>query len=78
MYLEDVDLSRRMYKYKNFFYPNVLAIHKHNRESYRTLKMTFIHIISAIKYFNKWHWFFDKERKKINNSIIEKYKKGIL
>ena len=78
MYLEDVDLSRRMYKYKNFFNPNISAVHKHNRESYRTLKMTFIHMKSAIKYFNKWQWFFDKERKIVNNSIIEKYKKGIL
>ena len=78
MYLEDVDLSRRMYKYKNFFYPDISVIHTHNKESYKTWKMTFIHIKSAIKYFNKWHWFLDKERNEINNSIMEKYKKGSL
>jgi GT2 family glycosyltransferase len=73
MYLEDVDLSRRMYKYKNFYYPDISVIHMHNKESYKTLKMTLIHIKSAIKYFNKWYWFFDKERKEINDSIIDKY-----
>ena len=72
-YLEDVDLSRRMYKYKNFYYPNISVVHKHNKESYKTLKMTFIHMKSAIKYFNKWHWFFDRERKEINRDIIRKF-----
>ena len=76
MYLEDVDLSRRMYKYKNFYYPDISVIHKHNKESYKTLKMTFIHIKSAIKYFNKWHWFFDRKRKEINNTLINNYKRG--
>ena len=76
MYLEDVDLSRRMYKYKNYYYPDISVIHKHNKESYKTLKMTFIHIKSAIKYFNKWHWFFDRGRKEINSTIINSYKRG--
>ena len=76
MYMEDVDLSRRMYKHGNYFYPEISVIHKHNKESYRSLKMVFIHILSAIKYFNKWNWFSDKERKEINKKIIKSYKKG--
>ncbi len=76
MYLEDTDLSRRMFKYGNYFYPNVTVIHKFSRASYKSLKMTKLHIISMIKYFNKWGWIFDKERKKINHKMINKNSEG--
>ena len=33
------------------------------------------HVKSAIKYFNKWGWFFDKERKVKNRNCMSKYKK---
>lgn len=76
MYLEDVDLCRRMYKYGNFYLPSCNITHIHKKESYKNFKMTAIHIHSSIKYFNKWGWFFDRERKTINREIMEKYKKG--
>lgn len=57
MYMEDFDLSRRIYeKYKNIFYPNVEIVHAHAKESHKSKKMTIIHLKSAIKYFNKWGW----------------------
>ena len=34
-----------------------------------------MHVKSAIKYFNKWGWFFDKERKEKNMECMKKYKK---
>ena len=70
MYMEDVDLSRRMFKYGNYFFPEVKIIHNFNKSSFKSLKMTFKHVESAIKYFNKWGWFSDQERKKINYHYI--------
>lgn len=71
MYLEDIDLNRRIYqKYKTIFYPHVQIYHEHGKESYKNKKLLKAHIKSAIYYFNKWGWFFDKDRKKINNECI--------
>ena len=33
-----------------------------------------IHIQYAIKYFNKFGWIFDKERKEMNKKILEEIK----
>jgi len=74
MYLEDTDLSRRIYRVtKNIFYPYVHIYHEYGKGSYKNKKLLMYHIQSAIKYFNKWGWFNDSERKKINQEILEKY-----
>ena len=73
LYLEDVDLCRRILKYgKIVFYPKVFVHHKFKKASYKKFKFLLIHMISAIKYFNKWGWFFDRERDKINKGILKK------
>lgn len=73
MYPEDIDLTRRMYKAcKTVFYPHVSIIHNHTQGSYRNAKLLFIHLWNLAKYFNKWGWFFDSERKKINNETLSK------
>jgi len=70
MYLEDIDLSRRIFQqYKNVYFPTQIIYHDHAKGSYKSLKLLFIHIQSALRYFNKWGWFFDKERKKINAMV---------
>jgi len=72
MYCEDFDFIRRFHRVgKTIFYPDVSIIHDHAKESYKSKKMLIEHIKSAIKYFNKWGWFFDKERKKMNKQILE-------
>ena len=72
MYMEDYDLCRRIgQKYKVIFYPEVKIIHKHGKASYKTRKMMIAHINSAIKYFNKWGWFFDKERHKKRKNFLK-------
>jgi len=38
------------------------------------MKMFIIHIINIIKYFNKWGWIFDRERKKVNAQCINEIK----
>ena len=75
MYPEDIDLTRRIHsKYKTIFYPNVTIIHDHARSSYKNKKMLIIHIKNIIKYFNKWGWFYDSERKKVNAQCIKEIK----
>jgi GT2 family glycosyltransferase len=72
MYAEDIDITRRMHKvYKTIYYPAVSIVHAHKAESYKTVKMLKVHIISIIKYFNKWGWFFDPERKTINARVLK-------
>lgn len=74
LHTEDVDFSRRIYeKYDNIFYPFVSVQHGFNRETYKSLKVFIYHIKSTIYYFNKWGWFFDYSRSKINNSILSEY-----
>ena len=76
MYLEDFDLARRAHKhYRITYYPDVTVYHKYSKGSYKEFKLLIYHICSAIKYFNKWGWFFDRERKQINNTILNKLKK---
>lgn len=71
MYMEDYDLNRRIHKQsKTVFYPYVSIIHGHAKESYRNGKLLWIHMQSAIRYFNKWGWFFDKERDQLNKAIL--------
>ena len=76
MYMEDVDLSRRMFKYKNYYIANIEVFHDFKKESHKSKKMTIAHMKSAIQYFNKWGWLFDKERKKINKEMVQKYGGG--
>lgn len=76
MYMEDYDLCRRIgQKYRTVFYPEAEIIHEHGKASYKSRKMMMLHVNSAIKYFNKWGWFFDKERKEKNMKCMRKYKK---
>jgi GT2 family glycosyltransferase len=73
MYLEDTDLSRRIHRVsKTVYYPYVHIYHEYGKGSYKSLKLLYYHIKSAIKYFNKYGWFFDKEREEINRKILEK------
>ena len=72
MYCEDFDLMRRLHKVgKTVFYPHVQIIHNHGHESYKNKKMLMVHISSALKYFDKWGWFKDDERKQMNQQILK-------
>lgn len=73
MYLEDTDLSRIIHKcYRTLYYPEVSVFHGYEKGSYKNPILLKHHIMSAIKYFNKWGWFFDKERREINRRTLEK------
>ena len=73
MYPEDIDLTRRIHReYRTVFYPNVSVVHNHTRGSYKSGRLLWIHLINMIRYFNKWGWFFDAERKKVNEETLRK------
>lgn len=75
MYGEDTDLNRRIFKkYKTLYYPEVTVVHNFEKGSHKDIRLLWIHIKAAIYYLNKWGWFFDKERTKINNEIKFQYK----
>ena len=72
MYCEDFDFYKRIHlKYKTVFFPEATVIHAHKKESYVNKKLLKMHIRSAIKYFNKWGWFFDKDRRVANKEILD-------
>ena len=75
MYLEDYDFCRRIgEKYEVIYYPKVEIMHKHAKSSYKSRKMLLIHIKSALTYFNKWGWIFDKKRSEANKKLKKLYK----
>lgn len=74
MYGEDIDLSRRIHAvYKTMYYPEVSIVHAHERASFKNRKMLRIHIANIVRYFNKWGWFFDRERRRINAEAVRSY-----
>lgn len=71
MYPEDIDLSRRIHReYRTLYWPEVTVTHAHRAASYHSLKMLRIHMINMVRYFNKWGWFFDSERRSFNRRIL--------
>ena len=75
MYCEDFDLMRRLHRVgKTIYYPLVKITHKHEKSSYKNLKMLMMHIKSACKYFNKYGWVYDSERDEMNKKALEEVK----
>ena len=74
LYPEDLDITRRMRrKFRTVFYPHVSVVHYHERSSYKNFRMLWVHIVNMIKYFNKWGWFCDAERKRVNRETMKQY-----
>ena len=75
MYLEDFDLCRRIGEVsRTTYYPKVSVIHEYKKGSYFNRRLFKHHILSAVKYFNKWGWFFDKKRHVRNKKCLEDIK----
>lgn len=73
MYMEDVDLNRRFgLVSKTVVYPHVSIFHKFEKGSHTDRLLLKYHILSAIKYFNKWGWLLDKQREMTNKKALEK------
>jgi GT2 family glycosyltransferase len=75
MYMEDVDITRRLHsKYKTLFYPSVSIYHRFSRLSYHNWQLSLAHMISVVKYFNKWGWVYDKGRRRFNKKLLKELK----
>ena len=74
MYFEDWDLSRRMnQKYKTIYFPQVSVYHGYESGANKSVKLFFIYIKSSIRYFQKWGWFFDNQRRKVNSVVLSQF-----
>ncbi len=68
LHAEDIDFSRRIaMSYKTIFYPDEKIYHNFKPIYKKSPKVFVLHLINVIKYFNKWGWFADSNRKKLNN-----------
>lgn len=75
MYFEDFDLVRRIHKIsKIMYYPEVTIVHAHAAEHKTNKKLLWAGFKSGVKYFNKWGWFFDRDRKNWNKQVFEQYR----
>ena len=74
MYPEDIDLTRRIHRdYLTVYYPFVTITHNHEQSSYHSLRMLVVHVVNMCRYFNKWGWFCDRERRLFNQVACETY-----
>ncbi|MFH1309177.1 MAG: glycosyltransferase family 2 protein [Candidatus Omnitrophota bacterium] len=72
IYFEDVDLSRRIHMlYRTVYYPKAVIYHGYERGSNKDIGHFKCLVSSAVKYFNKWGWIFDGERKVINKKAVK-------
>jgi GT2 family glycosyltransferase len=72
LYFEDWDFSRRINaRFQTVYYPNVSVFHGYQSASNKNFSLLLIHLKSVFIYFNKWGWFFDKHRRKINKDTLQ-------
>lgn len=75
MYMEDVDITRRLHaKYKTLFFPSVNIYHRFSRLSYHKWHLSLVHMVSVMKYFNKWGWIYDRGRIYYNKRLQKELK----
>jgi len=76
MYGEETDLCRRinLAGYRNVFYPNSFIFHHFEKGSHKSFRLFLIGIKSAVYYFNKWGWFYDRDRTRINSQVLRQLK----
>lgn len=78
LYAEDVDLCRTIHQIADTAYiPHVSIIHEYRRLNSRSWLGTWHGIRSHCQYFNKWGWFFDKDRNEINFHTIRRLRDSI-
>lgn len=71
MYMEDVDLVRRLGdKARVVYEPRVSVTHAYAKGSYQNRTLLLYHVTSAVRYFNKWGWWFDSVRRERNAKIL--------
>jgi GT2 family glycosyltransferase len=71
MYMEDVDLCRRIHeKFQTIYFPDVAIYHGYEKGSYRSFRLMLHHVVSALQYFQKWGWISGREQIAINQKAV--------
>lgn len=71
MYPEDIDITRRLHRrWKTMYFPGVSIVHEHTAASRKNGRMLRIHLRNMMKYFCKWGWIFDSERRLFNRRLL--------
>ena len=71
MYPEDIDLTRRIHReYLTLYYPSETIVHAHRQASYHSLRMLGVHVTNMTRYFCKWGWMIDPERRLFNSTLL--------
>ncbi len=75
MYPEDIDISRRVASsgWRVRYWPGVTVVHRHRAASYHSWHMLKVHMSNIAIYFNKWGWFADRERKRLNKLVLSQF-----
>lgn len=76
MHFEDLDITRRINDlgYRSVFYPHQVITHDHVYKSVLSVSNLYVYLSSAVYYFNKWGWFFDRRRFLVNKDTIQNIK----
>ena len=76
MFFEDVDFSRRIHaNFETMFHPELTIKHDYRSQQKFSKKLLFYKIVSAVRYFSKWGWWHDSERKKVNYIARKQFSK---
>ncbi|MBF0312592.1 MAG: glycosyltransferase family 2 protein [Oligoflexia bacterium] len=70
LYFEDTDFSRRVSRVsKAVVVSDVAVYHEWARGTHRNMLLLGHTLVSAWKYFHKWGWIFDRERRRLNRAV---------
>ena len=70
MYPEDIDITRRLHRrWQTLRLPVATVIHTHRRASVKSLRMLRVHLINMLRYFRKWGFLHDPERRLFNREV---------
>lgn len=74
LYAEDLDLSRRINQVSRTLYlPRFTITHEYRSQSRPSFRRLRYAMVSLAKYFNKWGWFFDRERDLVNRRTVAQF-----
>jgi GT2 family glycosyltransferase len=72
MFAEDLDLSRRVHRhYDTMLCPSVSIVHEYRTRTAFSWRRKRYLAQSFIRYFNKYGWFFDRERSAMNRRALD-------
>jgi len=76
LFAEDLDLSRRLHRIsKTVLCPSVIVVHEYRTKTSSNRRRKLYLVRSFIKYFNKYGWFFDRERREMNRRTLARLDK---